>query len=539
MSISVGYKREKKQLSKTKDGDKREVKQMIIVKTYRGHIRNWEELCERLGIDLTLSREEREHEILIKAYQTWGCEMADHMHGMFAFALWDEEEQKLFCLRDQFGTKPFYYYETEDGELLYGTMIRDIIDQPGFKKELNEEMLQLYLSLTYVAGENTFFRGLKKLLPGRYLIWQDGKLEIHRYWKPEFHPDESKTLEDWADEIHNTLKEIMSEVKTADERVESFLSGGVDSSYVLAMSDAEQADCCGYEEERFDESVLAEKTAQLLGRKFSRSIITPEQFFDIVPYVMYNMEQPLGDASAIVFTLGCNATAEHTKICYSGEGSDEFFGGYNMYRNAERYGENLKNFYVGNTNIMKEDEKQKILKKYDPDVLPIELARGIYEETEGLDPLTKMSDVDIQIWLEGDIYLNVDKMSTAAGLEIRMPLTDRRIFDIASRMPSCFKVNEEQNKVAFRTAAAKVLPEEIAFRKKLGFIVPIRIWMADERYNQDVQRLFHSDIAEKFFDVDAINAIFDEYVGGNSDNWRKVWTIYTFLVWYEEYFVKR
>ena len=539
MSISVGYKREKKQLSKTKDGDKREVKQMIIVKTYRGHIRNWEELCERLGIDLTLSREEREHEILIKAYQTWGCEMADHMHGMFAFALWDEEEQKLFCLRDQFGTKPFYYYETEDGELLYGTMIRDIIDQPGFKKELNEEMLQLYLSLTYVAGENTFFRGLKKLLPGRYLIWQDGKLEIHRYWKPEFHPDESKTLEDWADEIHNTLKEIMPEVKTADERVESFLSGGVDSSYVLAMSDAEQADCCGYEEERFDESVLAEKTAQLLGRKFSRSIITPEQFFDIVPYVMYNMEQPLGDASAIVFTLGCNATAEHTKICYSGEGSDEFFGGYNMYRNAERYGENLKNFYVGNTNIMKEDEKQKILKKYDPDVLPIELARGIYEETEGLDPLTKMSDVDIQIWLEGDIYLNVDKMSTAAGLEIRMPLTDRRIFDIASRMPSRFKVNEEQNKVAFRTAAAKVLPEEIAFRKKLGFIVPIRIWMADERYNQDVQRLFHSDIAEKFFDVDAINAIFDEYVGGNSDNWRKVWTIYPFLVWYEEYFVKR
>lgn len=539
MLISVGYKREKKQLSKTKDGDKREVKQMIIVKTYRGHIRNWEELCERLGIDLTLSREEREHEILIKAYQTWGCEMADHMHGMFAFALWDEEEQKLFCLRDQFGTKPFYYYETEDGELLYGTMIRDIIDRPGFKKELNEEMLQLYLSLTYVAGENTFFRGLKKLLPGRYLIWQDGKLEIHRYWKPEFHPDESKTLEDWADEIHNTLKEIMPEVKTADERVESFLSGGVDSSYVLAMSDAEQADCCGYEEERFDESVLAEKTAQLLGRKFSRSIITPEQFFDIVPYVMYNMEQPLGDASAIVFTLGCNATAEHTKICYSGEGSDEFFGGYNMYRNAERYGENLKNFYVGNTNIMKEDEKQKILKKYDPDVLPIELARGIYEETEGLDPLTKMSDVDIQIWLEGDIYLNVDKMSTAAGLEIRMPLTDRRIFDIASRMPSRFKVNEEQNKVAFRTAAAKVLPEEIAFRKKLGFIVPIRIWMADERYNQDVQRLFHSDIAEKFFDVDAINAIFDEYVGGNSDNWRKVWTIYTFLVWYEEYFVKR
>ena len=448
---------------------------MIKVKEYRGHIRNWEELCERLDIPLDLTREEREEQILVKAYETWGNEMADHMHGMFAFALWDESEEKLFCLRDQFGTKPFYYYETADGKLLYGTTIRKIMEQPGFVKELNEEMLQLYLSLTYVAGENTFFRGLKKLLPGRYLVWQNGKLTIERYWMPQFHPDNSRTLEQWADEIHTTIGEIMPEVKTKEEYAESFLSGGVDSSYVLAMSDVETTDSCGYDEERFDESGLAKQTADILGRKNLRCRITPEEYFAVVPYVMYNMEQPLGDASAIAFAIACRETAKHTKICYSGEGADEFFGGYNMYRNAERYGENLKTFYVGNTNIMKEDEKKRILKKYDPDVLPIELARGIYEETEGLDPLTKMSDVDIQIWLEGDIYLNVDKMSLAAGLEIRMPLTDRRIFDIASRMPSEYKVNEEQNKVALRTAAAKVLPEEIAFRKKLGFIVPIRI----------------------------------------------------------------
>lgn len=512
---------------------------MIVVREYKGHIRNWEALCNELGIDRSLSRETREAEILVKAYETWGYKMADHMYGMFAFALWDEEAKKLFCLRDQFGTKPFYYYETEEGNLLYGTSIRKIMEQPGFVKKLNEEMLQLYLSLTYVAGENTFFKGLKKLLPGRYLIWQDGRLTVERYWKPEFHADESKSLEDWADEIHTTLQTIMKEVKTEDETAESFLSGGVDSSYVLAMSDAQVADSCGYEEERFDESGMAAQTAQLLGREFSRRVITPKEYFEIVPYVMYNMEQPLGDASAIAFTIGCQATAGHTKLCYSGEGADEFFGGYNMYRNAERYGENLKTFYVGNTNIMKEDEKQRILKKYDPDVLPIEVAQSIYEETEGLDPLTKMSNVDIQIWLEGDIYLNVDKMSRAAGLEVRMPLTDTRIFSIASRMPSRYKVNEEQNKVAFRTAAAKVLPEEIAFRKKLGFIVPIRIWMADERYNQDVRDKFHSEMAAKFFNLDEINAIFEDYIGGNSDNWRKVWTIYTFLVWYEEYFVKR
>lgn len=512
---------------------------MINVQEYRGHIRNWRELCQELGIDAGLSRQQRELEILVKAYEAWGCRMADHMYGMFAFALWDQEQEKLFCLRDQFGTKPFYYYQTADGRLLCGTTIRGIMEQPGFVKELNEEMLQLYLSLTYVAGEDTFFKGLKKLLPGRYLIWQKGQLTVERYWKPEFHPDESKSLEDWAQEIHTTLQEIMPQVKDEDETAASFLSGGVDSSYVLAMSDARQAACCGYEEERFDESGLAEETARLLGREFSRRVIKPEEYFAIVPYVMYHMEQPLGDASALAFTIGCQAAAEQTKLCYSGEGSDEFFGGYNMYRNAERYGDNLKTFYVGNTNIMKEEEKKRILKKYDEQVLPINLVKDIYQETEGLDPLTKMSDVDIQIWLEGDIYLNVDKMSTAAGLEIRMPLTDMRIFDIASRMPSRYKVNSEENKVAFRTAAAKVLPREIAFRKKLGFVVPIRIWMADDRYNQDVRAKFRSETAAKFFHVEEICRIFDEYIGGNSDNWRKVWTIYTFLVWYEEYFVKR
>lgn len=515
------------------------VKEKITVKEYRGHIRNWEALCNKLNIDTSLSREERENEILIEAYKKWGFNMANQMHGMFSFALWDDEQQLLFCLRDQFGTKPFYYYITDNDDFLYGTTIRDIMEKDGFKKELNDELLQIYLTMTYTPGEDTFFKGVKKLLPGRYLIWQNGKINIHRYWKPEFKPDNSKTLEEWADEIHTTVKLMLEEVKEPNEYAETFLSGGVDSSYVLAASNLTMSNSCGYDDKRLDESGLAKETADILNRGNRRCLITPEEYFAAVPYVMYNMEQPLGDASAVAFALGCKATAKNTEICYSGEGADEFFGGYNMYRNAERYGENLKTFYVGNTNIMKEDEKRKILKKYYENLLPIDLVKGIYEENEGLDPLSKMSDVDIQVWLEGDIYLNVDKMSLAAGLEVRMPLTDTRIFDIASRMPSKFKVNDEQNKVAFRTAAAKVLPEEIAFRKKLGFVVPIRMWMADERYNSDVRRIFNSDIADKFFKKEEINAIFNEYIGGNSDNWRKVWTIYTFLVWYEEYFVKR
>ena len=512
---------------------------MIELKKYSGHIRNHKSLCEELGVDAILPREQREEQIIVAAYKKWGGDMANHIYGMFSFALYDTDSDTIFCLRDQFGTKPFYYYVTDDGKLLYGTTIREIMECDGFHKELNQKMLQIYLTMTYTTGEETFFKGVKKLLPGRFMTFKDGEVKITRYFRPTFNPDNTKTLDEWANEIHTTLGEIMQEVKTDDEYVESFLSGGVDSSYVLAVSDASACNSCGYDDSRLDESGLARETADILGRKFNRCLITPEQYFDIVPYVMYNMEQPLGDASAVAFALGCIATAKGTDICYSGEGADEFFGGYNMYRNAERYGDNLKTFYVGNTNIMKEEEKRLILKKYYENFEPIDLVKDIYTENEGLDPLSKMSDVDIQVWLEGDIYLNVDKMSRAAGLEVRMPLTDMRIFDIASRMPSCFKVNDEQNKVALRTAAAKILPEEIAFRKKLGFVVPIRMWMADERYNGDVVRLFNSDIADKFFDREAINKIFDDYLNVDSDNWRKVWTIYTFLVWYEEYFAKR
>ena len=506
------------------------------LKEYRGHIRNWKALCEELKVDPNFDRKEREEAIVLKAFERFGDEVGLHLIGMFAFAIEDEETGEVFACRDPFGTKPFYYYLTEGGKLLCGTYIRPIMAEEGFVKELNPDMLQLYLTLTYVAGENTFFTRLKKLMPGHTLRFADGKIEIRRYFRPVFAPDDTKSLQDFADEINQTVRHIMTEVKEPDEIAESFLSGGVDSSYVLAMSDAKTADTIGYDDERFDESPLAKQTADGLGVTLNRLRVTPEDYFAIVPWVMENMEQPLADASAIAFALGCRATAQHTKLCYSGEGSDEFFGGYNMYRNAERYGDNLKTFYVGNTNIMKEDEKKELLKYYNENVLPIDLVKDIYEENEGMDPLTKMQDVDIRIWLEGDIYFNVDKMSTAAGLEIRMPLTDPRVFAIASRLPAEFKINAEQNKVAFRNAAKEVIPEEVAFRKKLGFIVPIRHWMADANYNQDVYEKLHGKTAEQFFHMDVLDQIWQEYLGGNSDLWRKIWTIYTFLVWYDIYF---
>ena len=212
------------------------------LKEYRGHIRNWKALCEELAIDPSLAREEREREIVQKAFDRWQDAVGEHLIGMFAFALEEEESGDVFACRDPFGTKPFYYYVTEDHKLLCGTFIRPILHSDGFVKELNPDMLQLYLTLTYVAGEDTFFQGLKKLMPGHTLRFHNGEVAVKRYFAPTFTPDESKTLEEWADEIHATLQYVMTEVKEPSETAESFLSGGVDSSYVLAMSDAKTAD---------------------------------------------------------------------------------------------------------------------------------------------------------------------------------------------------------------------------------------------------------------------------------------------------------
>ncbi len=504
----------------------------ITLLSYRGHIRNWKALGSALKVDETLTREDREREILIKGYQKWGLDLPHHLYGMFAFAL--KEDERIVAFRDQFGTKPFYYYVTDDGKLLFGTYIKDILTQPGFCKVLNEEALQHYLTLTYVGGEDTFFKGIKKLMPGHCLTFAGGHLSVQQYWMPEFTPDITKTPEEYADEIHHTLAKIMEEMD--EEETDAFLSSGVDSSYILAMSKAARADTCGYADKKFDESALAEQTSHMLGRPINRYLITPESYFSEVPTFCKNAELPLGDASAVVYSIACRQVARHAKVCYSGEGSDEFFGGYRMYQNAQRYKDHLHEFYAGNTMIMNEEEKKELLLRYEDGQRPVDLVRNTYKTMGDLDPLAKMMRIDMELWLEGDIYLNVDKMSAACGLEVRMPLTDMRMFRLASRIPSEYKVTADENKLVFRMAAGKVLPEEVAFRKKLGFIVPIRYWLADPQYNGGVKEKLFGKSAEKFFRMDKLRSLFDAYLAGNSDLWRKIWTIYIFLEWYDIYF---
>ncbi|MBR3690119.1 MAG: hypothetical protein IKL97_03355, partial [Eggerthellaceae bacterium] len=242
---------------------------MIEVKAYSGLIRNHIELADELHVDIAaLTREEREKSLLIAAWNVWGCQMAAHLNGQFAFVLLDPETGEVFCARDPFGAELLFYYETADGQLLYGLEIKDLFAQPGFKRSLNQEMVQFYLGFTYVPGEDTLFEGVKKPEPGGFLRFGANGLEFGRYWELTYEPDNSKSLDQWADEITGALEAGLASVCDENETPDSFLSGGVDSSFILAKSRAKTGFCVAYEDQASSEEEDARATAQHLGRNF-------------------------------------------------------------------------------------------------------------------------------------------------------------------------------------------------------------------------------------------------------------------------------
>lgn len=502
----------------------------VQIRYFSGYIRNWKSLCDELAIALPLSREEREAAIIKKAYEKWKLQMTEHLYGMFAIALWDAELQMLFCIRDQVGQKQMFYTVC-DGELLYSGDINEIVCDARFEKRLNRRMLQQYLFYGYPIGEETFYEGVFKLPPGCYVAWDGNHAEVHRYWKPVFALDNTKTMDEWAKEIENTVEEILEEERGDTELPykESFLSGGVDSSYLLAASDAQAANTVGYEESDFDESALARHTAEVLGKKFNVKMIGPEEFFDRIPTVIDKMGQPLGDASAVAFSLGCAAVREHAKVVYSGEGIDEFFGGYNAHK--RELPEDWT--YLTCSHIMSEDFVKSLMLDFDESVRAVDPVAPLWSEVQGQDALSQKLTIDISLWLEGDIYLNTDRTSTACGVELHTPFSDLRLFNVARQIPAEYKFMEEQNKFVFRKAASSKLPDEVAFRKKVGFAVPIRKWLANDRFNKPIADKLFGETSQKFFRQEELRDMWTRYLDGEEFLWNRIYTVYAFLVWYD------
>ena len=543
-----------------------------LVVVFNGEIYNFQALREELTAAGHTFATRSDTEVLLHGYEQWGREMLGRLRGMFTFAIWDRREKTLFCARDHFGIKPLYYYRSEDGELLFGSEIKSFLDHPGFRKELNEDQLSLYLSYQYSPGEDTFFRGVKKLLPAHWMEWKDGRLTVQRYWKPAFTPDEGPELADWERAISDAMKESVAAHKIADVEVGSFLSSGVDSSYMAALAGVDKTFTVGFANKQYDETDYAREFSAHIGVKNHAYRITPEEYWANLGRIQYHMDEPLADAASVALYFVNREAARQVKVCLSGEGADEFFGGYNIYKEPftvswydrlplwlrrgvgalaallppvpgvnflVRRGRPLEERYIGNTNLMGERQKRRLLKNYTGRILPTDLSRPYFEDTRGQDPVTRMETCDLNLWMVGDILLKADKMSMANSLELRVPFLDRKVFELACRIPTRCKVNASQTKIAMRGAAEMTIPAKTADKKKLGFPVPVRAWLREEKYAAVLRQAFHTPAAERFFHTRELDKMLDQHLQGKRDNWRQLWCVFIFLVWYDEFFTKR
>ena len=540
-----------------------------VVIVYNGEIYNFKELREELIVKGHVFANGSDTEVLLRLYEEDGYEMLQRLRGMFAFAIYDSARDTIFAARDHFGIKPFYYAQL-DGELVFASEIKCFLEHPRFVKEVNHTALENYLTFQYSVLNETFFRGVYKLPPAHFLTYSGGKLDIRRYFEPMFAPQADMTLEQAVEQIEQAVAESVGKHKHAGEEVGALLSSGVDSSYVAACFGGENTFTVGFGHDNYNEADIAWALSEQLGVKNHSKLISPDEYWDIFPTVQYHMDEPLADPAAVALYFASKLAASHVKVVLSGEGADEFFGGYNIYQEplalakfmrlprplrvflaalarAVPFGFKGKNFlirasksveerFIGNANIFTVTEREKILKKPSGNFPPAMLTKPYYDKAAHHDDITKMQYIDINFWMAGDILLKADKMSMANSIELRTPLLDTEVFKVASRIPTPLRVNKSETKYAFRLAAKKHLPEDWAKRRKLGFPVPIRIWLREDKYYGEVRARFESEPAARFFVTEELLRLLDDHKAGKADNSRKIWTVYSFLVWHGEYF---
>ena len=544
-----------------------ENRDMVIV--FNGEIYNYKELRDELIKKGHVFANNADTEVLIHGYEEYGEELLTKLRGMFAFVIWDSKKKKLFAARDFFGIKPFYY-ALVDGQLVFASEIKSILKYTPYKKEMNRDALENYLTFQYSVLPETFFKGIYKLMPSHCLTFENGRLDIKRYWEPVFEPDENTGLPEIVDRIDSAMQDSIKMHKVSDVEVGSFLSSGVDSSYVAACFNGDKTFTVGFDYEKYNEIDYAKSLSEKIKIDNYSKLISTDEYWNILPTVQYHMDEPLADPSAVALYFVSKTAAEHVKVSLSGEGADEFFGGYNIYREPFslrpitrlprpirkflgacasaipfrvkgknyliRGSKDVEERFIGNAFLFNEKDREKILRNPSGRYNHMELTKPYYDKVKNLDDTTKMQYIDIHFWLIGDILLKADKMSMANSLEVRVPFLDRKVFEVARHVPLKYKVTKENTKFAMRQAAHRYLPDMVAEKKKLGFPVPIRIWLRDDKYYNIVKEAFTSKAAEEFFKTDEIVKLLDGHKDGKADNSRKIWAIYMFLVWHKRFF---
>ena len=536
---------------------------------FNGEIYNYQELREDLVAKGYKFKTHTDTEVILHGYEAYGEEgILAKLRGMFAFTIWDSKKEKLFGARDHFGIKP-YYYALLDGDLLFGSEVKSFLKYPKFKKEVNEKALKHYLVFQYNPLEETFFKGVKKLRPGHYYIYENGKMEIKTYYNLTL-DYKDMTFDEAVGKIEKEVEESVKYHKISDVEVGSFLSGGVDSSYVVATALPDKTFSVGFDNKGFNETMYAKELSDSLGIKNFAKLITPDEFFEGINKVQYYSDEPHANLSSVPLYFLSKLASEQVKVVLSGEGADELFAGYNEYADALpqrvyrklpfslrhklylkykdrkhfrgqtiilKYGQKVEDRYIGPAEIMSDELANSLVtSKYKNAETSRDLTKKYYDEVKNMDDVSKRLYLDMKMWIVEDILLKADKMTMANSIELRVPLLDKKMWELARTIPVKHKVHNEITKYAFRRAAKNKLPEDWAKRRKLGFVVPFVLWIKEEKYYKIVKEVFNKDFVSEFFDKDKINKLLDDHFNGITNNGRKVYTIYTFLKWYEIYF---
>lgn len=536
---------------------------------FNGEIYNYQELREDLVAKGYKFKTHTDTEVILHGYEEYGEEgILAKLRGMFAFTIWDSKKEKLFGARDHFGIKP-YYYALLDGDLLFGSEVKSFLKYPKFKKAVNEKALKHYLVFQYNPLEETFFKGVKKLRPGHYYIYENGKMEIKTYYNLTL-DYKDMTFDEAVGKIEKEVEESVKYHKISDVEVGSFLSGGVDSSYVVATALPDKTFSVGFDNKGFNETMYAKELSDSLGIKNFAKLITPDEFFEGINKVQYYSDEPHANLSSVPLYFLSKLASEQVKVVLSGEGADELFAGYNEYADALpqrmyrklpfslrhklylkykdrkhfrgqtiilKYGQKVEDRYIGPAEIMTDELANSLVtSKYKNAETSRDLTKKYYDEVKNMDDVSKRLYLDMKMWIVEDILLKADKMTMANSIELRVPLLDKKMWELARTIPVRHKVHNEITKYAFRRAAKNKLPEDWAKRRKLGFVVPFVLWIKEEKYYKIVKEVFNKDFVSEFFDKDKINKLLDDHFNGITNNGRKVYTIYTFLKWYEIYF---
>ncbi len=543
-----------------------EDKNLIIV--FNGEIYNYKDLQKELEEAGHAFKTNCDTEVLIHGYETWGKELPTHLRGMFSFAIWDIKEKKLFCARDFFGIKPFYYYQKDD-VFLFSSEIKSFLEHSKFEKKINRDLLAPFLTFSFTPTRETFFEGVYRLDAGSYLEYKDGIIEIDKYFVPEF-DEQEMSYNEAVEKIEKVMQDSVERHLTSDVEVGSFLSSGIDSSYIATLANPDKTYTVGYDTDQYSEIDYAKDLTDKLGINNTSKKISMKEYLEIVPKIMYYMDEPISDPSAISLYFVSNLASKDVKVALSGEGADEFFGGYNTYREIVdvsfynkipyalrhmvakileftpefrgrnflvRRGYRLEDSFVGVDRIFSDRECKKVMSfksKYDNKAI----TRANFDRTKEKNDLIKMQSIDIEFWLAKDILHKADRMSMANSLEVRVPFVDREVFDLARKLTVDKKVTKTNTKVALRDAAKSVIPNEAYKKKKLGFPVPLKIWLKEDKFYKEIEDTFEKDYAREFFDQKYAIKLLQSARDGKAVNCKKVWALYAFLKWYEVFFLE-